>query len=136
MWRADGSGEPVVLRGHEGVVVSAAFSPDGTRIVTGSWDKTARVWQRRRQRRARGPARPRGLGSRSAAFSPDGKRIVTASEDKTARVWRADGSGEPLVLRGHEGGVSSAAFSPDGTRIVTASDDGHGAGVAARPGAA
>ena len=44
MWRADGSGEPVVLRGHEGRVSSAAFSPDGTRIVTASGDNTARVW--------------------------------------------------------------------------------------------
>ncbi len=42
------------------------------------------------------------IGSQSAAFSPDGKRIVTASWDKTARVWNADGTGEPLVLRGHE----------------------------------
>jgi WD40 repeat protein len=59
----------------------------------------------------------------SAAWSPDGKRIVTASADKTARVWTADGSGEPVVLKGHEAFVRSAAWSPDGERIVTASDD-------------
>lgn len=57
------------------------------------------------------------------AWSPDGKRIVTTSFDTTARVWSADGTGEPLVLRGHEREVNSAAWSPDGTRIVTASDD-------------
>ena len=45
MWRGDGSGEPLVLRGHEGRVCSAAFSPDGTRIVTASDDGTARVWR-------------------------------------------------------------------------------------------
>ena len=44
MWAADGSGEPVVLRGHQGPVLSAAWSPDGTRIVTASEDGTARVW--------------------------------------------------------------------------------------------
>jgi WD40 repeat protein len=37
----------------------------------------------------------------SAAFDPDGKRIVTASKDKTVRVWKADGNGEPIVLRGY-----------------------------------
>jgi hypothetical protein len=58
-----------------------------------------------------------------AAWSPDGKFIVTASSDKTARVWSADGTGEPLLLRGHEDTVYSAAWSPDGKRIVTASRD-------------
>jgi len=36
--------EVAALRGHEGGVKSAAFSPDGTRVVTASWDKSARVW--------------------------------------------------------------------------------------------
>jgi dipeptidyl aminopeptidase/acylaminoacyl peptidase len=75
-----------VLRGHEGWVNSAAWSPDGERIVTASWDKTARVWK------ANGTGEPLVLrgheGSvNSAAWSPDGERIVTTSEDKTARVW-------------------------------------------------
>ncbi|WP_438000964.1 protein kinase [Sorangium sp. So ce185] len=57
------------------------------------------------------------------SFSPDGKRIVSACFDNIARVWNADGTGEPLALRGHEDRVWSAAFSPDGKRIVTASFD-------------
>ncbi|HEX5759430.1 MAG TPA: CHAT domain-containing protein, partial [Thermoanaerobaculia bacterium] len=110
-----------VLRVHQHRVVSAAFSPDGRRIVTASWDKTARVWA------ADGFGKPVVLGGHkdtvwSAAFSPDGRRIVTASSDTTARVWAADGSGEPLVLR-HADVVSSAAFSHDGSRVVTASED-------------
>ena len=35
-------------------------------------------------------------------------------------MWQADGSGQPVVLRGHDGSVSATGFSPDGTRIVTA----------------
>src|SRR5215207_3110324 len=100
--------EILILRGHEDGVFSAGFSPDGTRIVTGSWDKTARVWM------ADGSGQPVVLrghedGVLSAGFSPDGARVVTGSWDRTARVWMADGSGEPLVLR-HEGRVTSAGF--------------------------
>ncbi|MEZ4310959.1 MAG: hypothetical protein R3F14_23200 [Polyangiaceae bacterium] len=51
----------------------------------------------------------------SGFFSPDGERVVTASADSTARVWNADGTGVPLVPRGHDNRVSSAAFSPDGS---------------------
>ncbi|WP_436603143.1 nSTAND1 domain-containing NTPase [Sorangium sp. So ce1036] len=108
---------------HPDAVLFAGYSPDGQRVVTASYDKTARVWS------ADGTGEPLVLRGHadsvlSAVFSPDGQRIVTASYDKTARVWNADGTGEPLVLRGHAGRVYSAAFSPDGQRIVTASGDG------------
>jgi WD40 repeat protein/serine/threonine protein kinase len=111
-----------VLTGHDDHVLSAAFSPDGQRIVSSSKDNTVRVWN------ADGRGQPlvlRGHDNRvhSAAFSPDGRRIVSASHDKTVRVWNADGRGEPVVLRGHDGAVWSAAFSPDGRRIVSASHD-------------
>ncbi|MCG8421944.1 MAG: protein kinase [Proteobacteria bacterium] len=111
----------VVLE-HPDEVWQAAFSPDGTRIVTVSLDKTARVWN------ADGSGQPVVLRGHqeviwSAAFSPDGTHIVTASSDKTARVWRSDGGGQPLILRGHSHNVLRAAFSPDGTHIVTASAD-------------
>jgi len=49
---------------------------------------------------------------------------VGAGDDGTVRVWRADGTGEPLILRGHRRGVLTASFSPDGTRVVSAGQDG------------
>jgi WD40 repeat protein len=65
----------------------AAFSPDGQRIVTGSGDKTARVWNA-----ANGQLLATLVGHTApvwhAAFSPDGQRIATASDDHTVRVYR------------------------------------------------
>ena len=78
----------MILRGHTREVSSAAFSPDGSRIVTASQDGTARIWDAASGKEM---AILRGHDSVvcSAAFSPNGSRIVTASADHTARIWDA-----------------------------------------------
>jgi WD40 repeat protein len=103
-------------------VSSAAFSPDGARIATASYGKTAWIWDAATYKEI---AVLRGHEGevRSAAFSPDGALIATASDDKTARIWDAVTYKEIAVLRGHEREVRSAAFSPDGARLLTASFD-------------
>ncbi len=112
----------LTLKGHTNMVPSASFSPDGSRIVTGSLDNTAKVWD------AKSGAEVLTLKRHtsavySASFSPDGSRIITGSEDNTAKVWDAKSGAELLTLTGHRRGVASASFSPDGSRIVTGSED-------------
>jgi WD40 repeat protein len=103
-------------------VLSVAFSPDGSRVVTASADHTARVWDAATGKPLASALVHQGWVS-SAAFSPDGSRVVTASDDQTARVWDA-ATGKPLTLAlAHQGLVNSAVFSPDGTRVVTTSTD-------------
>ena len=111
-----------VLSGHGDFVNSAAYSPDGTRIVTASFDQTARIWDARTGTQLAVLSGHGGIVT-SAAYSPDGTRIVTASDDRTARIWDARSGAQLAVLSGHGGIVASAAYSPDGTRIVTASND-------------
>ncbi len=110
------------LYGHTGSVNSVSFSPDGTRIVTGSDDRTAKVWDARTGT-ALLELKGHTGGVTSVSFSPDGTRILTGSGDETAKVWDARTGTALLELKGHTGGVSSVSFSPDGTRILTGSGD-------------
>ena len=114
----------ILFRGHIHWVTSVAFSPDGTRIVSGSVDQTVRVWDADRGVQIGSPLQGHTHPVRSVAFSPDGTRIVSGSSDKTVRVWDAERGvqiGSPL--QGHTDDVRSVAFSPDGTRLVSGSDD-------------
>ena len=100
----------------------AAFSPNGSRIVTASDDGTARVWNPNTGA-SLAEFEGHGTGVQSAAFSPNGRRIVTASWSR-ALVWDAETGASLAELKGHGSRVSSAEFSPDGSRIVGASDAG------------
>ncbi|MDH3761558.1 MAG: TIR domain-containing protein [Gammaproteobacteria bacterium] len=110
-------------------VGSAAFSPDGTRIVTAGGSNTPRLWDwdaKTRRVKLRKDLAGRGrLGHEmvtiTAAYSADGMRVVTSSEDGTARVWNAQNGRLVAILEGGEGSwVRAAAFSPDGARVITA----------------
>jgi WD40 repeat protein len=78
-----------VLTGHTHWVTSVAFSPDGSRIVSGSDDKTIRLWDATTGEQIGDPLVGHTDWVRSVAFSPDGSRIVSGSDDKTIRLWNA-----------------------------------------------
>ena len=112
------------LEGHESSVRSVAFSPDGQRIVSGSYDNTLRLWDANTGAAIGQPLEGHGGEVLSVAFSPDGQRIVSGSDDNTLRLWDANtGAAIGQPLEGHGGGVYSVAYSPDGQRIVSGSDD-------------
>jgi WD40 repeat protein len=101
-----------------------AFSPDGKRVVSGSYDKTVRLRDATTGKPIGGPLKGHDETVNSVAFSPDGTRIVSSSADRTIRLWNASTGkliGEPF--RGHEDTVWSTAFSPDGMRIASGSVD-------------
>ena len=109
-------------RRMEGVITSVAFSPDGTRIASGSTDNTVRLWDV-----ATGEVLSTFSGHSSyvysVAFSPDGTRIASGSLDNTIRLWDV-ATGEVLsTFSGHSSSVTSVVFSPDGTRIASGSED-------------
>jgi WD40 repeat protein len=110
-----------VLRGHEGELLNAIFNPDGTRVLTTSSDKTARIWDAVSGREL---AVLRGHQDRlvSAVFSPDGTRVLTTS-DKTARIWDTASGRQLTALRRDQDRVLSAAFASNSARALTTSDN-------------
>jgi len=112
------------LRGHEREVLSVALSTDGRRIVSGSDDKTIKVWDTVKGGEPLLTLHGHEAGVWSVALSADGRRIVSGSWDRTIKVWDAEKGGEALVtLRGHKSVVSSVALSADSRRIVSGSFD-------------
>jgi len=122
--------------GHLAVVLSVSWSPDGTRLATGSEDGTAKLWGAASGRELltfkdpTGPAMSADIWSFwspsavwSVAWSPDGKFLATGSYDGTVKVWDAAGRRKPLLAGRHASGVHSVSWSPDGTRLATGSWD-------------
>lgn len=110
------------LPGHQGAVLSVEFSKDGKRLLSASFDKTARMWDVASGREIRA-FKGHSWWVWSAAFSPDEKRIVTASQDGSASLWSVETGKQIAQFLGHRGPVYAAAFSPVGSLVATAGFD-------------
>ncbi|MFN0264251.1 TIR domain-containing protein [Tepidamorphus sp. 3E244] len=134
------------LRGNVGDMSSAAFSPDGERILTWSQGGNLHLWEAASGRliaempgHAEDVSASSGLfsiGTLGATFSPEGDLLLTWGVDRLARL-RDGRTGQLLAtLRGHKGKITYARFHEGGTAILTASGyrlldkiwhgDGHG----------
>ncbi len=112
----------MTMAGHTDGVLSCAYSPDGSRIVSASVDRTLKIWDAKIGKDVATLAGHTATVT-CCAYSPDGSRIVSASDDKTLKIWDGQTGKEVATLAGHTATVTSCAFSPDSSRIVSASWD-------------
>ncbi|CCA76059.1 related to WD40-repeat protein (notchless protein), partial [Serendipita indica DSM 11827] len=91
LWDAK-TGEPVgdPLRGHSDSVRAVAFSPDGSRIVSGSDDQTIRLWDAKSGEPVGDPLRGHSDLVTAVAISQGGSQLVSGSQDNTIRLWDTD----------------------------------------------
>lgn len=111
------------LEAHTDSVRDIAFSPDSALFVTGSEDRTVRLWHTS----GRKSSRIKGIGHEKAvhvvAFSPAGTYFASGSEDRTVRLWHAE-KNICLTALGHGGPVTGLAYSPAAPLLVSCGSDG------------
>ncbi|MFH2000890.1 MAG: protein kinase, partial [Planctomycetota bacterium] len=110
------------LFGHTSLIHKAAFNRTSDKLITASWDMTARVWNL-----ATGDCettlKGHGWHATCAAFHSKGDRAITGSEDAVVRLWDLSTAKELTSFTGHEGEIRSVAFSPNDRMILSTSAD-------------
>jgi WD40 repeat protein/serine/threonine protein kinase len=113
---------------HQGPVNVVAFSPDGNRFLTGSWDGTVRILDAVSGKELTQFKPPhfeaRSWGITGAAWSPDGKTILTVDAQGNVKLCEA-GTGRLIfqLKTLAQTTVMAVAIAPDGKTLLTGSDD-------------
>jgi WD40 repeat protein len=124
VWDLAGGSEPLTLKGHGGFVTGVAWAPDGSRLVSGSTDRTVKVWDAR-DGKPIGTISNQPADVNAVAFTPDGKWVVSAVGDRVnrdvpgeVRLWDAQTGAPVRTLKGLPGPAWCLALSADGKRIA------------------
>jgi len=106
------------FEGHSGRISVTVVSPDGKFLLSGSEDKTLRLWNLSGGNCIRVFRGHTGRIS-SAAISPDGKFLISGSDDKTIRLWEIESGHCIRIFEGHSGGVTCLSLSQDGSALIS-----------------
>jgi WD40 repeat protein len=118
-----GQGGPLLgtLLGHADAVTAVAITPDGAQAISGSADKTLKVWDLKSGRDVLTLTGHRSSVT-AVTVTPDGALAISGSNDWKLRIWALK-AGQVRTLSGHKGRVTAVAVTPDGTQAISGSYD-------------
>ncbi len=121
VWDAPTGSHLFTYSGHTALVNFLTWSPDGTRIASGSDDTTVQVWDAATGNHAHTYRGHHSLAVNDVEWSPDSRHIALGGQDTTVEVWDATDGSHVYTYRGHTDEVLAVAWSPDGRRIASGS---------------
>lgn len=125
LWEVSTGQQKTAFNGHSKPVVSVVISPDGTELVTGSFDLSAKLWEISGEKLLLTIDDPSaGIAMNRLAFSSDGKTLYTESAERKIRSWEASTGKEILDLRMFHGLRHPFAWSHDGRYVAGQSEGG------------
>lgn len=110
------------LAGHEGAITALAFSADGTKVISGSADKTARVWTLADSKEIAKFAGHTNTVT-GVTFNSNAVQAITGSADNSLKSWTVADAKEVANFAGHAGPISGVAMTPNDQQIISASAD-------------
>jgi WD40 repeat protein/endonuclease YncB( thermonuclease family) len=114
--------ERACLRGHTNAVQALAITPDGKTLVSGSKDRTLKLWDLTTGKEWATLQGHRGFVE-SVAISADGKTLASGGHDTQIKLWHLAAGRELLPLEGQPSRIGALAFSPDGKLLASGGYD-------------
>ncbi|KAF4614458.1 hypothetical protein D9613_003317 [Agrocybe pediades] len=112
--------------GHMSCVFALAFSHDGKKLISGSYDLAIRIWDIDTGDVVAGPFKGHTDTICSLAMSSNETKLISGSFDRSVRLWNVFSNESNIAppCQSVTGYVRAVAWSPDGTRIASGQYDG------------